>query len=68
MDASPQALDAAFERFGDRTSSLASLGAGFESFVARDAAGAELGVIRYVVARGAVVAATEPLAAPERRA
>lgn len=63
MDASPQALDAAFERFGDRTSSLASLGPGFSSFAAPEG-----GLVRYVETRGAVVAATEPLTAPERRA
>lgn len=67
MNAVPD-LDAAFERFGDRTSSLASLGPGFASFAARDGAGAELGIARYVAVRGALVAATEPLAAPERRA
>lgn len=63
-DVSPQELKTWFRRFGDRTSSLASLGPRFCTF----AAAGVPGLARYVDVRGARVAATEPLAAPEHRA
>lgn len=53
-----------FRRFGDRTSSLATLGAQFET---RRIQGRQ-GLVRVVTLPGALVAASEPLAAAEDRA